>query len=176
MLVNYRNWLHGIALHEKKTALREGLLYLGWLPFWPCLIFFSRFYWQGKVGINEIALSIDGLRLNKLPNIEIIVEYECQILELLGFFSKKEIKGWIWSEHSIDLKRVVKDVIQGIKCGTVFSCILRYWWIKLYIAMYMYWNIYLCCPNQVYVEKSVEFFVSFLNNSRDSWITRQHFL
>ena len=124
MLVNYRNWLHGIALHEKKTALREGLLYLGWLPFWPCLIFFSRFYWQGKVGINEIALSIDGLQLNKLPNIEIIVEYECQILELLGFFSKKEIKGWIWSEHSIDLKSVVKDVIQGIKCGTVFSAFL----------------------------------------------------
>ena len=88
-------------------------------------LFFSRFYWQGKVGINEIALSIDGLRLNKLPNIEIIVEYECQILELLGFFSKKEIKGWIWSEHSIDLKSVVKDVIQGMKCGTVFSCIYR---------------------------------------------------
>ena len=106
------------------SVLCEGLLYLGWLPFWPCLIFFSRFYWQGKVGINEIALSIDGLRLNKLPNIEIIVEYECQILELLGFFSKKEIKGWIWSEHSIDLKRVVKDVIQGIKCGTVFSAFL----------------------------------------------------
>ena len=35
-------------ISRKKSALCEGLLYLGWLPFWPCLIFFFQVLLTGQ--------------------------------------------------------------------------------------------------------------------------------
>ena len=38
----------GYRQSRNKSMLCEGLLYLGWLPFWPCLIFFFQVLLTGQ--------------------------------------------------------------------------------------------------------------------------------